>query len=535
MPTPSTSSGVSRTPKAPTAVVFEHHSSDQKGQSVNIQRKRRPNAANRYIVPQKPPANNAPKTAVTLPTGVEIDDGLFYDFDDGAGEEIPAPDEPASTSSEKMTPNRQLKTWLSEYLHSYLLALYSRESAPGAHQGCSGCDNANPAEFRCDTCPEVFTLCQDCLLARHRFFPLHRVSQFKEGCWQATSLKELGLEWCLGHSGQPCKASKGTSSILVGDVSGYLHVNIRYCAHTGAPSRPIQLLRAGLFPCTDLEPQSAFTLAMLKHFTLFSTLAKTSAHRYNSVLKRLTNTGFPADVADRYREMLLTQRKFIFLVSLIRCAELFQPLVDSVSIPRSLAIHCPACPRIGVNFRPEDVPEAERPYFRFFISHDGNFRNPRKAKKVDADDVCLTNGRMYFVEQAPYKAWIASKKGDKGKKRARPECDNHKAAVDKFAKWGGLEVTGVGAYGEGCERAWAYLNETAGSTSEKSPGARWDSINYIVGDWNYEKMITMVLFIVGKFEEAKRMYAQQLGVFEELNESLPPITTGTWQKESIKP
>lgn len=45
--------------------------------------------------------------------------------------------------------------------------------------------------------------------------------------------------------------------------------------------------------------------------------------------------------------------------------------------------------------------------------------------------------------------------------------------------------------GEGCERGWAYLNETAGSTSEKSPGARWDSINYIVGDWNFEKMIRM--------------------------------------------
>lgn len=45
--------------------------------------------------------------------------------------------------------------------------------------------------------------------------------------------------------------------------------------------------------------------------------------------------------------------------------------------------------------------------------------------------------------------------------------------------------------GEGCERAWAFLNETSGSTSEKSPGARWDAINYILGDWNFEKMIQM--------------------------------------------
>ncbi|KAF8594242.1 hypothetical protein BDV93DRAFT_459402, partial [Ceratobasidium sp. AG-I] len=45
--------------------------------------------------------------------------------------------------------------------------------------------------------------------------------------------------------------------------------------------------------------------------------------------------------------------------------------------------------------------------------------------------------------------------------------------------------------GEGCERAWAYLNETAGSTSEMSPGFRRDSINYLLFDWNFSKMIGM--------------------------------------------
>ncbi|QRV98270.1 hypothetical protein RhiJN_26289 [Ceratobasidium sp. AG-Ba] len=89
--------------------------------------------------------------------------------------------------------------------------------------------------------------------------------------------------------------------------------------------------------------------------------------------------------------------------------------------------------------------------------------------------------------------------------------------------------------GEGCECAWAYLNETAGSTSEKSPGARWDAINFIVGDWNFEKMITMVLFILGKFKEAKRMYEQQSGVFQDLDSSLPAAITSEWRNESTAP
>jgi hypothetical protein len=45
--------------------------------------------------------------------------------------------------------------------------------------------------------------------------------------------------------------------------------------------------------------------------------------------------------------------------------------------------------------------------------------------------------------------------------------------------------------GEGPERAWAFLNETSGSTSEKSPGARWDAINLILNAWNFKKATEM--------------------------------------------
>jgi hypothetical protein len=50
--------------------------------------------------------------------------------------------------------------------------------------------------------------------------------------------------------------------------------------------------------------------------------------------------------------------------------------------------------------------------------------------------------------------------------------------------------------GEGCERAWAYLNEMAGSTSEMSPGFQRDSINYVLFDWNFNKMIGMRTYLL---------------------------------------
>lgn len=45
--------------------------------------------------------------------------------------------------------------------------------------------------------------------------------------------------------------------------------------------------------------------------------------------------------------------------------------------------------------------------------------------------------------------------------------------------------------GEGPERFWSYLNETSGSTSEKSPGYRRDSINNIIDSWNFSKVVGM--------------------------------------------
>jgi hypothetical protein len=37
----------------------------------------------------------------------------------------------------------------------------------------------------------------------------------------------------------------------------------------------------------------------------------------------------------------------------------------------------------------------------------------------------------------------------------RPECDNHKAAADMFVKYGGLDVSGVGACS--CGRHGCYI------------------------------------------------------------------------------
>ncbi|KAG9082392.1 hypothetical protein FRC06_005092, partial [Ceratobasidium sp. 370] len=88
--------------------------------------------------------------------------------------------------------------------------------------------------------------------------------------------------------------------------------------------------------------------------------------------------------------------------------------------------------------------------------------------------------------------------------------------------------------GEGCERAWAYLNEMAGSTSEMSPGSRRDTINYLLHDWNFSKMIGMHAFLSGKYVEALKAYHSQQVAFDELDSVISDKTRAEWESESLE-
>lgn len=61
-----------------------------------------------------------------------------------------------------------------------------------------------------------------------------------------------------------------------------------------------------------------------------------------------------------------------------------------------------------------------------------------------------------------------------------------------FARYSLNNIHGVGRLdAEGGERCWANLNHAAGSTSEKGPGSRVDSINHVMHQWNWCKITGM--------------------------------------------
>ncbi|KDN33781.1 hypothetical protein RSAG8_13130, partial [Rhizoctonia solani AG-8 WAC10335] len=111
-----------------------------------------------------------------------------------------------------------------------------------------------------------------------------------------------------------------------------------------------------------------------------------------------------------------------------------------------------------------------------------------------------------------------------------------------YAQYSLNNMHGVGRLdAEGCERGWANLNGASGSTSEKGPGSRIDSLNHCMNDWNWRKLVSMinniitVTFLLKALSTAVRLAAEQedawLGFHHAQNETL----TAQWAEMSTAP
>ncbi|KAG8755118.1 hypothetical protein FRC12_010990 [Ceratobasidium sp. 428] len=343
------------------------------------------------------------------------------------------------------SPNRHLREWLEKHAESYLPLLFARYTPPPS-QSCASCHDACDTFYKCQTCLVSRPSCGRCTTNCHRHSPTHCVERFNGQFWEPASLAELGLILHLGHNGEPCpQQGRVTVSVLVGDLHGFAHVNVGFCDCANHESRSSQLLAAGLMACTDQLPQSAFTLAMLDHLSVFTTAGKCSVFKYWTVLKRLTNTGFPGKVSDRYRELLQTLRKYNYLISRKRRGDAFRPH-PLENDPSDEGIPCVACPRPTYNFNESEITdENELEFFRYWASYDGNFRNPRKDKKVDPEDISPTDGNAYFVANEEYKKFLDDLRARGVRPETKSDCSNHKATQNQFVKFLGTDVSGLGA------------------------------------------------------------------------------------------
>jgi len=120
--------------------------------------------------------------------------------------------------------------------------------------------------------------------------------------FQRITLRDLGLHVQLGHAfGESCPtwlAANATFHVI--HSNGIHHVAINQCRCHGIPLYK-QLLRIGWWPATPLNPRSAATFEVLRHFHLLNLQGKVTGYSfYQTLVYQTDNTGLnPPPVRSR--------------------------------------------------------------------------------------------------------------------------------------------------------------------------------------------------------------------------------------------
>lgn len=191
------------------------------------------------------------------------------------------------------------------------------------------------------------------------------------------SLKEAGLHVGLGHDGDLCPHSNpnDTFTLTVLHTNGQHIVRFRDC-FCDDKERWQRLLEYGVFPATEKNPQTGFTIEMLEHQQSFSIRGQTSLLEYYQALTDLLHGGegrlnksfsvsatwhcqlliafshssvHPCAYKNIYDQLREVTRQFRALTMFMRAGreEATTPLANG-----ELCVLCPACPQPGMNLRP---------------------------------------------------------------------------------------------------------------------------------------------------------------------------------------
>ncbi|KII90687.1 hypothetical protein PLICRDRAFT_61446, partial [Plicaturopsis crispa FD-325 SS-3] len=239
-----------------------------------------------------------------------------------------------------------------EYEALFLAELIRHEGRGEYTDGtCSLCGGQG-ASARCLDCLDHGMICSSCMVSVHRRTPFHHIEKWNGSFFVRSSLKELGLRIQLGHPvGEECinpETAFGDDFVVL-DVDSIHEVHLDYCACESAQPRHVQLLRMRLFPATVVNPKTAATFGLLKHFDLVNLEGKTTAFGfYQALAHRTDNTGIytPKDRYSAFRRIL---RLWAYLKTLKRAGRGHDPAGIAATKDGACAVLCPACPQPGKN------------------------------------------------------------------------------------------------------------------------------------------------------------------------------------------
>lgn len=184
----------------------------------------------------------------------------------------------------------------------YLPRLFERESF-NSDVLCS-CGTST-GTFKCLDCFSGRPFCRSCLHQTHRCHPFHRIrhwiSSGDGSRFESSSLYNTGFVLYLGHNGIPCESTRadqprGPTTMTVVHTTGVHSVHTSYCQCPHAGERHEQLFDYGIFPATELRPQTGFSFQVLDHFHLLNLRSKMAAWDYWGSLVAMTDPVNPERV-----------------------------------------------------------------------------------------------------------------------------------------------------------------------------------------------------------------------------------------------
>ncbi|KAG8923187.1 hypothetical protein FRC01_013102, partial [Tulasnella sp. 417] len=254
------------------------------------------------------------------------------------------------------------------------------------------------------------------------------------GYFKRVSLCDLGLQIPLGHDGEFCPASRRDDCLVI-------------CSEK---ENWVQLLEVDIFPATELNPRTGFTMEVLRHQRCFNLRGKTSLKEYYDALVDLTSAADgKARIPSLYEQLRLIVRIFRVLTMHMRAGR-FDPSVPLK--PGELCVECPACPQPGVNLpRNWELDPLKQLHFVRFLAGDGNFKLQRLAKRRPVKTESTTNTSLlgdggFWVQESLFQRYLSetSIAADEPNGQRKSAC-NTMAGDPGYTPEGAkaLDVTGI--------------------------------------------------------------------------------------------
>ncbi|KAJ3990896.1 hypothetical protein F5050DRAFT_1879536, partial [Lentinula boryana] len=342
------------------------------------------------------------------------------------GSAIPA--EPTATTSlyaeesmpeldfveESRTQRAKLLAEYQEFLPTAAKLLMMQEADLRIGQLCS-CGHA-ARRVRCQQCLQQAPLCHSCWLGAHKHQPLHWAEAWDEtkGYFVRHDISMLmpeSLGIPLGHDGNQCPYATTPLLMTLVDVGGVHATRVTFCGCPDHLSKWHQLFHAGLLPATVKDPQSAFTLNLLRQWDLFNLQSKITAYQFMLSLRRLTDNVFTGNVPDLYKQFLFVTRIWPWIQMEKRFGGLYGDGMTECFPHRpkdNVMNFCPVCPDADVNMEDgwECAPSHLRHIHSSRITIDGNMKTGNYAKRNDPNDMSLFDGRAYMANSKRYEHYL---------------------------------------------------------------------------------------------------------------------------------